>query len=304
MGGGIGCAVDQRPAAAGLRRRNIARRRGIDGLVLGGECAARHGDHAGMGGREAAVGAGGIIGGDHRRAARHAGVEQHRQQAIGRAAKTHVDDGRALVDRMMQRLGEAEAVADGGTLAIGLPAGAQARDTSSGGDTGDADPIVGPGGDDAGDFGAVALGGERAPRDEVHIGSDLSGKVWMARIDTAVDNRDRDAAPCRQPMHGVQPPEGPGRLGGIERIVMRGSKRMIIVHRLGPLHVPVARNRRCLVLRRRARREAHHHAVQVDERHRPVGNQRQMMGAGDAARLAHHLASPELVAIAAAIAAP
>lgn len=303
----IRTAVDQIPFIPRLGGRYVA----IGGTVHAGrkrrQGFRRHTDHAGFGGRKPAPGQAGIERGHHRDPAAGGHGDQGGEQAVLRAGQAEIDHLGAMVDREVQRLGQAEAVAQGGRggrAVVDLPAGAQGHQPGARRDAGDAQAVAGLGRDHPGDAGAVPFGRARAVGHEILVGDELARQIGMVDLDPAVDDRDLDALAGGDLVQVGQPPGRGGRLRREQRVVLPvvAALGAIDPQRLGPGHAGVVRDLGGRDLRRLALGRAHHVAVQPDQRHRPaLADQGQAVPPGD--RLGRALAGParEAVAVASAI---
>ncbi len=151
--------------------------------------------------------------------------DQLGQQPVGRTGQAEIDHLGAVIDRVVQRLGQAQAVAEGGRGRgdlIGLPAGAQRHQTRARRNARDADAVAGLGRDDAGHTGAVPLSGAGTADNEVLVGDELAREVRMVQLDAAVDDRHHHPPAGGHPVQVRQPPGRRGRLHGVQRIALGG----------------------------------------------------------------------------------
>src|SRR6185437_1621118 len=163
-------SIDEKPSSPRLRRRDAPTGGNVD--VAGSACKGmvRNGDHPRNRCRESAVGPARVVRRDDDGAARQPGFDQSAQKPIVGSAEAEIDHVGLLRDRKVERLGEAESVADRRSCRPALlPAGAQAEQPGIRSDARDADPVAALGGNDSGDRGPVLLRHLRLSDDEIAV---------------------------------------------------------------------------------------------------------------------------------------
>jgi len=130
---------------------------------------ARDGKHAALRCGKAAITDTWVDGDDNRNAARHCSIKQAFQKSVARPAETQVDHLGIFVERELQRLRQGKAAAKRriGAPAELLPTGTQCHQFGFRRNSGDAQAIVGSGGDDSGDRGSVFFCDVLATVDEI-----------------------------------------------------------------------------------------------------------------------------------------
>src|SRR6266851_6880067 len=127
-----------------------------------------------------------VGGADNRSAARHRGVEQAFQQSIAWPAETQVDYLGILVESELQRLRQRKAAANS-RIGVPLPTGPECHQFRLRRNSGDAQAIVGSGGDDSGDRGPVLFCDGLASVDEISRHGYPAGKVRMVELHSGID---------------------------------------------------------------------------------------------------------------------
>ena len=292
MRGGVGAAVDQTPAAPRLG----------GGHVTAGGCYTPAGTAPGHSSATAttpACEAGKPPPGMRRSKAATTAMPRASatssslpSRGSGGPAQAEVDHLGVVADGEVERLGEAEAVADGGARLAGggrvLPAGPQRHQPRARRDAGDADAVACAGGDDAGDAGAVLFGaGAGWP----------ATKSWLT-LDLADAGRDGPPRPgCRSRATRTLRPvaiwcRSASRQSRAAGCGADRADRWAARRALRPIEAASARTRprglvreaRGDVRRRAAARHGHDEAVDAHQRHRPVVDQRQAVAARQACR--------------------
>ncbi len=185
-----------------------------------------------------------------------------------------------MVDRELERLGEAQRVAHGCGGAL-LPAGTQAHQPSLRRDADDP-AIALARRNHASDRGAMLFGRIAVAADEIFRQRNLAVEIGMRGVDPAVDHRDADPAPGRDVMERTQMPLHGRRLGRRERIARRRRcLGAIELERLRPGHARIVRNLLDRGFGAEPVGEAHHETIHAQHRHRPVADQGQTVSLGN-----------------------
>src|SRR3954447_23595735 len=104
---------------------------------------------------------------DNRAAVLQSRLQQLGEQPVFGAAEAEIDDVRVLLDCEVDRLGQAQSVADrGGPL---LPASAKAEQARAGRDSGNANSVISFGCDNPRDSGPMLLDRDSSSGDEVAV---------------------------------------------------------------------------------------------------------------------------------------
>lgn len=202
MCGGIRAAVDEKPSSSWLRGRYITPRRSVDGALRGCQRHVRYGDHAWNRSWKAARRTPAIERRNHGQSMVQRRFNELSKQEIVGPAEAEIDNLGLFLDREIQRFRQAEAVANRlpRHTPLDLPTGAEPKEPGAGSDSGNPDPIIRFGGDNARDASAVLLVRRRLVGDEVAIDEELAGEVRVLGLDAAVDNRDFDPATGGNPV--------------------------------------------------------------------------------------------------------
>ena len=193
--------------------------------------------------------------------------------------------------------------------AVRRPAGAQGHEARAGRDAGDADPVVGPRRDHAGDSGAVGLAGGRGSADEITADLDLAAKVRVIGLDLAVDHRHAHVAAGGDLVQRREPPLPGGGLDakqgiGVGRLGAGGFTALSAeqADRFGQGDIRLPRQARGLLYGRTSVRHRHDEAVEAEKRHWPVVDQGEAVAAREPAGDAPTRCAAGAFVIAAAVA--
>ncbi len=196
-----------------------------------------------------------------------------------------------MVDGEIERLGQAQTVAQGDGRIVGLAAGAQAHQPRLRRHADNTLAVAADRGDDPGDAGAVDFRRRHGTRREVLAEADLAHQIRMIDLYGGIDDRHADIATGGDEVKRIELPFAGVGLHAVKRIAAASRDRFrlgrrdrslgaVLPHRFGPFDARIVRQGGSRFFRCPVGRHRHDVAVQPDHRHRPVVDQLQSVGLG------------------------